>query len=120
MKFYITVLAASLLILLTSCEKLPETSFGFSSAIESNSKGLTIASLPGHASYVVLEGSLVLSEGGVEVWLTNPAGEVVYTIDLHYPDQLTVNKSFNAMPGLWKLQYKSNRGIGTINLHVNY
>jgi hypothetical protein len=120
MKYYLTLILVAALILLTSCEKLPESRIGFSSPITKDANGLAIVHLGSRVDSIKLQGSIALSEGAVEVRLTNPAGEVVYTIELQYPDDLQMDRSFSALPGNWKLQYKSRNGIGNIDLHVNY
>jgi hypothetical protein len=120
MKSILVALIGISLILTSSCERHPAIRFGFDSQFDKNSNGLSIMAVNKAASSVYLYGNIEIDEGEIEVELLDPDGFVVYTIELHNQENLQVNKAFTALPGFWKLKYKSYDGKGNINLHLNY
>jgi hypothetical protein len=65
-----------------------------------------------------LTGVISLPEGEVMITLTNPDDETVYSTTITAPIEFEINETIDARHGYWKLKYKSNNGIGTINLHL--
>ena len=106
------------LVLFTSCEKEPDIKFGFDSKIDKNSKGLVIAHISDNDDSIQLTGVISLLEGEVIVNLSNPAGVAVYSKSITAPIKLEINEKFEVKNGYWKLKYESNKGIGTIDLHL--
>ena len=105
---------------LYACQKEPLSGVGFSSEIAGESSGLTILHVYRNVKNVYLEGSLVISEGEVQVNLLNPEGIEVYSQKLECSERIVVSKTFKASPGYWKLKYKSNHAGGRIDLHLQY
>lgn len=120
MKTLLVTLIGISLILMSSCERDHSIRFGFDSQFDKNSTGLSIMAVNNAASSVYLYGTVEIEQGEIEVELLDPDGLVVYTIKLHNQENLQVNRTFTALPGFWKLKYKSYDGIGNINLHLNY
>lgn len=118
MKSTIALIYLACIVLLSSCEKEPYIRFGFDSPIEKNSSGLVIADISHHVEDVCLNGSIRLREGEVEINLINPKGSTVYSKTLAGPGELKINETFEAKSGYWKLKYKSNNGVGEIDLHL--
>ena len=114
--FYIYI--SAFLVLLASCEKEPLFSFGFDSTIKKFSDGIIIADIKGSYEKVYLHGIIRLSEGEVLINLMNANGIAVYTKTLKAPVDFRVCETFFAESGFWKLTYKSNQGVGEINLHL--
>ena len=107
-----------IMILIISCEKEPYINFGFDSPVNNNSKGLVIADISHNIQNIYLNGVISLTEGEVEVNLLNPSGIAVYSETILAPNELNINETFEARPGYWKLKYKSNDGLGEIDLHL--
>ena len=84
------------------------------------SQGLSIMAVNKVVVSVYLFGNVGIDEGEIEVELIDPDGFAVYTVKLCNQEDLQVNKTFSAVPGFWKLKYKSFDGTGVINLHLNY
>lgn len=120
MKTLLVTLIGISLILMSSCERDHSIRFGFDSQFDKNSTGLSIMAVNNAASSVYLYGTVEIEQGEIEVELLDPDGLVVYTIKLHNQENLQVNRTFTALPGFWKLKYKSYDGKGNINLHLNY
>jgi len=120
MKTILIALIGISLILMNSCERDHLIRFGFDSQFNKDSRGLSIMAVNKTASAVYLYGIVELREGEIEVELINGNGVVVHTINLYDQDYLQVNKRFTAVPGFWKLKYKSKEGKGNIKLHLNY
>jgi hypothetical protein len=116
---FVAFLAVSIT-LMSSCERDNSIRFGFDSQFDKNSNGLSIMVVNRAASSVYLYGNVEIKEGEIEVELVDPDGLVVYSIKLHNQENLQLNKTFTALPGFWKLKYKSCDGKGNINLHLNY
>jgi len=106
--------------LITSCERDPAIRFGFDSQFDKGSQGLSIMAVNKVVVSVYLFGNVGIDEGEIEVELIDPDGFAVYNVKLCNQEDLQVNKTFSAVPGFWKLKYKSFDGTGVINLHLNY
>jgi hypothetical protein len=102
-----------------SCENEPYIHFGFDSPVNKDSKGMVVVDISHTWDRIYLCGSISLSEGEVEVILMDPNGVAVFSKTLVAPDELHVNKSFEATRGYWKLKYTSRSGEGYIDLHVS-
>lgn len=108
-----------LLVLFIYCQKESQITFGFDSPINKNSDGLVIAYISHNVKNVHLSGLIRLREGEVEVYLLNPNGIEVYSKTILAPSELNINETFEAEPGYWKLKYKSNEGLGEIDVHLH-
>lgn len=108
-----------MLLLGSSCQKEPIIRFGFETEFGKKSHGLSIMNVSNTAKEISLQGEISLSEGEVLVDLINPTGERDYTIVLISPGSRFVNESFAAVPGNWKLRYRSNEGSGFLKLHLS-
>ena len=106
------------LMLIASCEKEPYSNLGFDSPIDINSNGLVIAHISQNDERIYLTGVVSVSEGEVLVNLIDPDGVVAYSKTIIAPVELQINETIGANQGYWKLKYKSNKGIGTIDLHL--
>ncbi len=118
MKRISVLLLGALFVLIASCEKDPYINFGFDSKIDKNSKGLVIAHISDNDESIHLTGVINLLEGEVNITLTYPDNETVYSKTIIAPIELIINETFEANQGYWKLKYLSNNGIGTIDLHL--
>jgi|GEM_PF-3295049 len=58
-----------------------------------------------------LEISVSADKGSLEVSVINPQGEKIY--DTEISNNEVVQKSFNSMQGLWSVELKSIRGVGS-------
>lgn len=108
------------LIAMYSCETNFPVSLGFDSEIQQNSEGKVLVYVNPKIKTIYLQGSLSINEGATEVSLVNPHEEIVFNSLIDTPGQTDVDKKFSAVPGTWKLQYRSHQSEGFINLHVNY
>ena len=111
--------AATILFLLSSCQKEPIIRFGFDCGFGKNSQGLTIMDVGRNAKSVTLSGEVVVTNGAVLVELIDSSGETKFTANLVSPKILHVNESFPAISGNWRLKYKSLEGEGSIKLYLN-
>lgn len=101
-----------------SCEKESFIRFGFDSPINKNSDGLVIADISSNVKQIYLNGFITLTEGEAIVYLLDPNGDSIYSETILAPNELNINETFEAKPGYWKLKYKSNEGVGEIDLHL--
>jgi hypothetical protein len=108
----------AVLVLLTSCEEEAHINFGFDSTIKKFSDGMIIADIRGSYEKIYLHGIIKLSEGEMHVNLLNANGMAVYTKTLQAPVNFSIYETFFAEPGYWQLSYKSNNGVGEIDLHL--
>jgi hypothetical protein len=106
-------------VMLTSCQKDPLISFGFDADFGKDSYGLTIMNVNSNAKTIILTGEVVGTVGEVLVELIEPTGDTVFSSTITAPAILDVNESYKAVPGNWKLKYKSIEGEGSIELHLN-
>ena len=113
---YLTSLA---LILLCYCEQELHFVTGFDSPIEKNSSGLIMVHLAEDAKSLVLEGSISVFEGEVEVTLLDPEDRVAFRSTFQASKRLPVYEALNIVPGFWTLSYKSLGGRGSISLHLH-
>lgn len=113
-----TVIYLTIILLMISCEKESFIRFGFDSSINKNSDGLVIADISSHINHIYLNGLITLTEGEVLVSLIDPNGDSIYSETILAPNELAINEKFEAIPGYWKLKYKSLNGIGVIDLHL--
>lgn len=118
MKRIIVLVSATLLLLLCSCEKDQSFNIGFDSTISKFSNGMILADIKGSCEKVYLHGIIRLFEGEVLVNLLDANGMTVYSKTVKAPVDFGIYESFFAEPGYWKLTYKSNQGVGEINLHL--
>lgn len=107
------------LFLSTSCTKEYPTRFGFYCPVEKNSSGLTIMAVSSRAAYIHLDGYVSVHEGDVVLTLTDPDGVLVFSKLVESGENLRLNQTFKAVPGLWKLRYKSVQGTGSMDIHMN-
>lgn len=119
MKKASTFIYMTVIVLMISCEKELDINFGFNSAINRNSKGLVIADISDNVEKIYLNGYVRLKEGEVELKLLNPNGVAIFSKTLVAPIEFEINETFDATNGYWKLRYKSNEGIGKIDLHLH-
>lgn len=112
------IILVALIVILASCEKESHINLGFDSTIKKFSDGMIIADIKGSYEKVYLHGIIMLSEGELLVNLMNANGIVVYTITHKAPVDFTIYETFFTESGYWKLSYKSNQGVGKINLHL--
>ena len=113
---YLTSLA---LILLCYCEQEWHFVTGFDTPIEKISSGLIMVHLAEDAKSLVLEGSISVFEGEVEVTLLDPEGSLAYASKFQSSGRLPVHEALQMVPGLWTLSYKSLGGRGSISLHLH-
>lgn len=98
-----------------------ENSFGFSTTYNQNSTGLTIMDVKQSAQFVYLKGIVSANTGELEVLLTDGNGIIQYQNLIKSEDSIvTINEKLTATSGYWKLRYKSNQAVGSINLHLKY
>ena len=118
MKKIILIFSAFCLLLALSCQKEGSERFGFSSAIEQNSSGLTLMAVSNSVDFIHLEGYISVQEGEVDVILTDPDGVPVFTKHIKSGEYFESNEIFKSSPGIWKLKYISKNGTGQIDLYV--
>ncbi|MHC1702875.1 MAG: hypothetical protein AB9846_03100 [Tenuifilaceae bacterium] len=102
-----------------SCQKEPIIWFGFDCDFGEKSQGLTIMNVGSSTKSITLTGEVVVAEGEVLVELIKPIGETTFSSHLISPKSFYVNETFTAIPGNWKLMYKSIEGKGSLTLHLN-
>ena len=96
-----------------------ENSFGFNTTYNQNSTGLTIMDVKQSAQFVYLEGKVTANSGELEILLIDGNGVTQYHKLIKNEDSIvTINVKIIASPGYWKLRYKSNQAVGSINLHL--
>lgn len=110
---------AFIFLFVSSCQKEPFIRFGFDTEFEKNSQGLVIMNVDKNSKSITLTGEIIVVEGEILVELIDPTGENAFIGHLVSPLNQQVNESFDAIPGNWKLKYKSIEGEGSINLHLN-
>lgn len=120
MKKYTASITALLLVLLCSCEKEFPYVTGFDSTFEKNSTGLVIVSVADPSQNIVLDGSITLDEGTLEITLLDPDERVKYKSTFLPSSPQPVYIIVDAEPGFWALKYKSLEGTGSIDLHLYY
>ncbi len=118
MKKIILLFSAFCLLLTLSCQKEGPERFGFSSAIEQNSRGLTLMAVNSRVDFIYLEGYISVQEGEVDVTLTDPDGIQAFTKHIESGEYFESNEIFKSSTGIWKLKYISKSGTGLIDLHV--
>jgi len=118
MKKLITFIGGTLIVLMISCQKESFIRFGFDSHINKNSGGLVIADISNREKLIYLNGLITLTEGKLLVCLLATNGDSIYTETILAPDEMSINETFEASPGYWKLKYKSNEGVGKIDLYL--
>jgi hypothetical protein len=119
MKTNISIIITLIMTAFTSCENEPYICFGFDSPVNKDSKGMVVVDVSQSYERIFLSGYIRLSEGEVEVILMNPTGVAVFSKTLVAPDELHVDRSFEATRGYWKLKYTSRSGEGYIDLHIS-
>ncbi len=107
------------LMLLISCEKVPQTRFGFDAQFYNNDQGLCIMAVGHAADEITLNGTIEMYDGELEVELIDPDGCAMYAKIFQITGVQHINETFTATPGYWKLKYKSRQGAGSIDLHLN-
>lgn len=120
MKRFIQILVVIIVFVFNSCEIEPLSRVGFNSSIGKDSSGLTILDVKSNNEPVFLVGTMVITEGIVEVELINPEGIAIYSKRFQSSASSKIDESFHAVPGYWKLKYKSYQGVGNIDLHLNF
>lgn len=110
---------ALLIFIAVSCQEEPILRFGFDTGFDKKSHGQTFIDVGNEKESIVFLGEIILSEGELKVELTDPFGETLFKCHLKSPVHINVYKLFNAVPGSWKLEYKSMEGIGSIILHMD-
>ncbi len=118
MKKLITFIGGTMFVLIISCQKESFIRFGFDSHINKNSDGLVIADISNREKLIYLNGLITLTEGKLLVCLLAPNGDSIYTETILAPDEMSINVTFAARPEYWKLKYKSNEGVGKIDLYL--
>ena len=107
-----------LFFILASCETNPQINLGFDSTVGKFSDGMIIAEIKGSNENLYLHGKILLFEGELSVKLLNANGIPVYSKVIKAPVDFRIYETFFAEPGYWKLTYKSNQGVGEIDLHL--
>jgi hypothetical protein len=118
MKSKIIITLTAILLIATACLKEPVTRLGFDASFNKNSEGITIMHVSKNASAIILKGNVLVNIGEVTIELTDPTGETIYVGKVVAPENLEVNQSYTALPGNWKLKYRSNEGEGSLKLHL--
>ncbi len=96
-----------------------DNSFGFNTTYNQNSNGITIMDVKQSAQFVYLKGTIRANSGELEVWLTDGNGVTQYQKLIKSENSVvTINEKIIASAGYWKLHYKSNQAVGTIDLHM--
>ena len=111
-------LAIGLLFFL-SCEKVPTTVTGFDTAVQKNSSGSVSMQVGNNAESVLLMGTITLMEGELEISLKDPHDHISFSSIVQTTAPFSISKEFEPVQGLWKLEYKSLQGEGTIDLHLS-
>lgn len=118
MKKIVIFMPFLILLMVTSCEKDPLIRFGFDTAFDRDSQGTSIMDAGNRSQMIAMTGDIMVTEGTVLVELIDPAGEIVFTRHFTSPGNYSVDESFQAAPGYWKLKYKSIEGAGTLTLDL--
>lgn len=116
--FCLSVVYFILFFVVFACETEEEIRFGFDTKFNEYSHGLSVMNVSSKSHIIHLEGDITLNEGQVLVELVNPAGDTLFTRHLISPGNLSVNESFQAVAGNWKLKYRSIEGKGSLELHL--
>jgi hypothetical protein len=118
---YFIVLCAVQLAFISCQDHHFNNSFGFNTAYNQNSNGITIMDVKQSAQFVYLIGTVTANSGELEVILTDGKGVIQYQKVINGDDgNATINEKLTASPGYWKLRYISNQAVGTIDLHLKY
>jgi hypothetical protein len=120
MKHAAILIAIFSLLCLSACEKSELSRTGFNTAIRPGGSGQASLKVSSKARTVHLEGTLTLSEGQIELELSDPEGTSVYFQTISAPANLDLHESYPAKAGDWTLRYQSQGGVGTMDVHVRY
>lgn len=120
MKKLIIIMLASGLLAAGACEKEALSRAGFSSPLTPGGSGQAALSVSHKAKDIQLKGTITLSEGQVELELLDPDQTRRYFQTIQAAANLQIQESYQAIPGEWTLGYRSEGGIGTIDLHIQY
>jgi hypothetical protein len=106
--------------LLASCEKDLYNRYGFDSDFGKNSSGLTMMSTGSNAIFIRLSGSIFMDTGEMKVEFIDPNGYIIYNRNFFAPGNYSLNETFKATAGVWKLRYTSLEGSGHIDMHADF
>jgi hypothetical protein len=121
MKHFFQFLLIALLLLITcSCSEEPFRNFGFDSDFNVNSDGLVMIHIGNKTENIHLEGIIHLESGKMIVEFLNPNSENAFVLEIESPGFFQIDEDINAFPGIWKLEYQSKNGVGTIDLHAAF
>ncbi len=120
LRFPVVALIMISLSFLSSCEKDHYNSYGFDSAFGQNSSGLTMMSVGSNVMYIRLNGDVFMDTGEIKVEFIDPNGYMVYSQNFFAPGNYFIDETFKASRGIWKLNYTSLQGSGSIDLHANF
>lgn len=106
------------LFLFCSCQKDSNIRFGFDTNFEKDTIGITIMNVDHTAKFITLAGEVIVDEGEVLVELIDPNGKLVFSEQFDSSIIGEVNDTISAIPGNWRLKYKSIKGIGLLKMHL--
>jgi hypothetical protein len=120
LKKFITCLQVCFVLLFSTgaCQQELVVRVGFDTVFEKNSTGISNLHVNNNALTVNLTGEITLNDGQVLVELINSAGVTVFATQIITPGNFSVNESYPAVQGNWKLKYKSTEGTGLLILHL--
>lgn len=118
MKKIFTFFLCALTLIQVSCERESYLNTGFNIPINKFSTGNINAHVSSEKERIYLKGSIRLLEGYMTISLIDPNGITVYNKTIIAPIQMQIDEYYYAKCGYWQLNYKSNGGIGTIDLHL--
>lgn len=118
---YFTLLCVLQLVIPSCHDYHFENRFGFNTTYNQNASGLCIMEVKPTANFVCLEGTVTADSGELEITLTDGKNMIQYQKQIKSDNSIfTINEKIIASPGYWKLRYKSNQAVGSIDLHLNY
>lgn len=112
------MLYAVLFSIMLSCLKETVSRVGLNAEFRDNSQGLTILEVNSNMGNLFLSGKISVNEGTSEIKMVDPDGMTICLKAFSAPGFYTISESFDNIPGLWKLSYKSRSGSGSIKIYL--
>jgi len=102
-KIGIAILA--ILFLLIGCDETSKTIVSVKNDFKTTGTGKLVATVENAGDQINLKGTLDLTEGGFDIFLTNPSGDTIYSESFKKKGEYTIDKKFDRLIGNWVFIY---------------
>jgi hypothetical protein len=99
------ILVISIITLLSGCIETSKSVISLNDDFKNAGNGKMVATVESSGDQLSLEGTINLTEGEFNIYLSNPSGDTIYSETFMKPGKYQINQKFDRLVGDWVFSY---------------